>query len=370
MSIQHPIPYNNQTALNEALLALSASDALVKVSDVARLSLRLAKAARGEAFILQAGDCAERFSEATSEITAKKQTHLFDLAATLSQHISQPIVTVGRIAGQYAKPRSCILEQNGAQSHYAYHGDMINAEHGVEHRAADPKRLLQAYHAAKTVLGGLSQDVFTSHESLSLYYEQALTRETSAGLYNLSMHFPWLGMRNFLSEPHITYLSSIQNPIAIKVGPSADVDDIIRVVSRLNPEKVPGRISLILRLGVSCIDATLPKLIKAVQESGHLVTWLSDPLHGNTRVDGWGKKYRLYNEVLLEVMHVKRLLLAQGAVLGGLHLEISYRSDIRECVTDVSELVKDRVYDSALDPRLNYEQSMQLVRDVFAPHSQ
>lgn len=353
------LTYHNTNLLDQVKWQLQHLSPLVEVSDVNHFRKQLEKVFYGRAFVVQLGDCAERFSDAERSISLSKCNHLSQVKSHIENSLKVPVITVGRIAGQYAKPRSVPTELINGKLVYAYHGDMINGETISDLRMPDPYRLLKAYDSAKAVLSHMAEydeRFFTSHECFSLDYEHPLTRCENGLNYNLSTHFPWLGMRNLSSERHINYLSMIENPVALKIGPQAPIASMIDVIKRLNPQNVPGKIILVVRLGAANVSQSLPKFIHAVRENQLNVIWMSDPLHGNTQSDKYKRKFRLLSNAIDETIEVTEMLNHYGAHLGGVHLEASYKQNILECVSSLEELTENRTYDSALDPRMNPQQ--------------
>lgn len=329
----------------------------------------LIESLKDNGFILQIGDCAERFSEATSEITQMKYEQIIFLKKMLETKLELSVIPIGRIAGQYAKPRSAPMEIVDSEQILAYHGDIINAEMSShrQSRIPDPSRMLTAYDCSKKILSSLSQHetkVYSSHECFLLEYEYPLTRVMNNIQYGSSAHLLWLGMRNLESDKHISYLSQINNPIAIKVSSTSSVGSVLRAIKKINPENHKGKIVLVMRLGYKNVASFLPSLIQAV--SGHRlnVIWVCDPLHGNTQVDGTGLKYRVVDHMVDETLKMSEVLALSQINLGGIHLEASPRSDIQECIMSDYELTKRRQYDSALDPRLNAEQCIYYLEKV------
>ena len=361
-------PYNDVELLDRVQKELHALPALIKHYEVDVLRGHLEKVFHRQAFIIQVGDCAERFSEASQAVTYSKYQQLIFLKSFIERALDLPVIAIGRIAGQYAKPRSAMMETVSDKSVYAYYGDIINAEHSKDSRHADPNRILQAYNVSKAVLSYLAtfeKFVFTSHECFLLEYEKPLTRIQDNICYNLSTHFPWLGMRNILSEPHINYLSNIANPVALKIGTHTSPFWMVSAIQRLNPINQVGKIALVIRLGIDKVDKILPIFIQAIHENKLNVIWMCDPLHGNTQSDQYRKKFRLLKHAIEETIKVCDILHQSGTHLAGLHLEASYREDIQECISSHEELIENRIYESALDPRLNHNQCITYLEHVL-----
>ncbi len=365
------LTYNDNNLLADVQNQLATLPTLIEHNEVALLHQHFINVFHGQAFIIQMGDCAERFADACQNVTHYKYEQLIFFKRLVERVLKIPVITVGRIAGQYAKPRSSTTEIIAEQSVYAYHGDMINAEHAnnlSDSRNPDPYRMLQAYNASKKILLHLAEGeekIFTSHECFLLAYEQPLTRIREEVQYNLSMHLPWLGMRNLESKPHVDYLSKIDNPVAIKIGPDASIASIVSVIQKINPQNQIGKIILIGRLGVTHVRDKLPKIIQVIKQAQLNVIWMWDPLHGNTHCDRQGKKYRLLQDLIEETIISCDILCENDIDLGGLHLEASYKTDILECVDSLDELVGNRAYDSALDPRLNHNQCIAYFNQVL-----
>lgn len=401
---------------------LSALPPLVTSGEIKKLKQLIAKAGRGETFILQGGDCAESFDDCRSDIISNKLKILLQMSLILIHGMKKPVVRIGRIAGQYAKPRSSDLETINGLTLPSYRGDLVNSQQfDLESRTPNPELLLKGYsHAAmtlnfiralldggfadltqpqrwdlrfmehspqaeeyhtivrslsdsitfmKTIEGfGSSQlniiDFFTCHEALHLHYEQALTRNLHDGYwYDLSTHLPWIGMRTAnTNSAHVEFLRGISNPVGIKIGPSATKDWIQEIISLLNPEKEEGRLLLITRLGADKIEALLPPLIKAVQETGCPVTWCCDPMHGNTESTSEGIKTRHFDNILSELLQAVKIHQNNDSYLGGVHFELT-GDNVTECIGGARGLNEDdlkRAYKSLVDPRLNYEQSLEM----------
>jgi 3-deoxy-7-phosphoheptulonate synthase len=355
---------------------LAASPPLVRVEDVRALGDQLARVARGEANVIQAGDCAEHPDECTVEHVARKHTLLHLLGDTLRAETGKPVIHVGRIAGQFAKPRSDEFESVDGVDLPVYRGHMVNAP-GQDHasRRHDPLRMLTAYAAAHDVLEHLGwrgadthvprtgPSMWTSHEALVLDYELPQVRDLGDGDSVLgSTHWPWVGKRtNQLDSAHIDLIAEVINPVAVKVGPSTTEDQITALCDRIDPGRQPGRLTLIARMGVDAVNSCLPPLVAAVRRAGHPAIWLCDPMHGNTVTTHDGHKTRLLPTMAEEVKAFCRAVPLSGGIAGGLHLETT-PDDVMECATDLRVLDRPGIRRTTLcDPRLNPEQAVSLV---------
>lgn len=396
---------------------------LVTSWEVLGLQSQLAEAARGERFLLQGGDCAESFETCDSATIANKLKVLLQMSLVLIHGAQRRVVRVGRFAGQYAKPRSEAVESRNGVTLPSYRGDLINhPEFTAEARTPDPWLMLRGYERAALtinfiralVVGGFVNphhldywnldwvkdssmaeeyrriarvigdslqfteslagnhpggfhwiDFFTGHEGLHLPYEQAQTRQVPRqhGWFDLSTHFPWIGMRT--ADPdgaHVEYFRGIRNPIGVKVGPGMSAEQLKRLIQILNPENEPGRLTLIHRFGSERIADCLPRLIEAARSTGSPVLWCCDPMHGNTRVTNGGVKTRVFDEIVDELDQAFVIHKAHGGRLGGMHVELTGEA-VTECIggaRGLSENDLHRDYRSYLDPRLNYEQAMEL----------
>ncbi len=421
-SLQQPL-YPDATKLRATLKELSRRPPLVTPWEIRRLESLLAEAAAGKRFLLQGGDCAELFSECRPEIISNRLKVLLQMSLVLIYGLRMPVVRVGRFAGQYAKPRSADLETRGNMTLPSYRGDIVNGtEFTADSRTPDPERMLHAYHHAAATLnhvralgeGGFAdlhhpenwnlgfvnqealrkeyQDVvdailesirfmeavapgprtemervsfYTSHEALLLPFEEALTRlDTQSGrTFNISTHFPWVGMRTAQPDgDHVAYLSGIANPVALKVGPDMGADELKSLVRTLNPEGRPGRLTLITRMGAEHIERDLPGIIEAVKATGTPVLWTCDPMHGNTETLDSGIKTRRFQTMLTELESAFDIHAAAGTVLGGVHLELT-GENVTECTGGAGGLDEDdlkRAYQSQVDPRLNGEQALEM----------
>jgi 3-deoxy-7-phosphoheptulonate synthase len=400
--------------LREVAGTLASSPPLVVASEVDQLRERLAAVARGEAFLLQGGDCAETFATSSQADIAGKVRVLLQMSVVLTYGASMPVVKLGRIAGQYAKPRSANLEASGIAS---YRGDMVNDL--VGDRTPDPRRILRAYSTAASTLnllrayagGGLASldrvhawntafarstetgsryeklaaeidravrfmracgvhdaalegvELYASHEALILEYERALTRVEDGRAYDLSGHFVWVGERTRqMDGAHLDFVSRIANPIGVKLGPSTTPEIAAELVERLDPENRPGRLTLISRMSNSRIRDVLPAIVEKVTSTGHLVVWHCDPMHGNTEETADGVKTRHLDRILDEVDGFFDVHSELGTHPGGVHVELT-GDDVTECIGGTAELTAadlGRRYETACDPRLNIEQSLEL----------
>jgi 3-deoxy-7-phosphoheptulonate synthase len=340
---------------------------LVRFADCMALRERLARVASGAAHVLQGGDCAELFDEVSAATSARKLYQLYDVAAVIGRATGRPMVRIGRIAGQFAKPRSQPTERGpGGEPLPVYRGDAVNDVATTRAaRTADPHRMLLAYDKSAEVLDHLfGHPVYTSHESLLREYEEPLARVDPATgeLYGSSGHLLWVGDRSRqLDGPHIDLLARLSNPVAVKLGPTATAGDVTALIERLDPDRTPGRLILISRLGADRITDLLPPLVAAARAAwagapaGAGPVWLCDPMHANTVRTASGRKTRRLDDIVTEVGSFVRLLRAHGAHPGGLHLEMT-PDDVTECVDRRAEQTFPR-YRSACDPRLNPRQA-------------
>jgi len=415
--------YRDATALADAVAKLSRLPPIVVSWEVDRLREELAAAQRGERFLLQGGDCAESFDDCESDKIAKRLKILLQMSLVLTHGLKKPIIRVGRMAGQYAKPRSADTETRDGVTLPSYRGDIVNhAEFTPEARAPDPQLLLRGYERAaltinfiralidggfadlhhpeywdlgfvghspfkveyerivasvadgleffetissKEVHTALRADFYASHEALVLHYEQAQTRFIARNnrWYNLSTHMPWIGMRTAqLDGAHVEYCRGIANPVGVKVGTAMDAAWLQRLVTTLNPQNTPGKLTLIHRFGAKDIESALPKAIQAVRATGHSVLWICDPMHGNTESSQSGLKTRRFENILRELDLATRIHQDLGSHLGGVHVELT-GEDVTECTggaRGLADLDLQRAYKSSVDPRLNYEQSLEL----------
>lgn len=424
-ALQQP-SYPDPEALDSVLAELRRQPPLVFAGEVDDLRTNLAAASRGEAFVLTGGDCAETFAEATADHLRLKIQTLLQMAVVLTYGASLPVIKIGRIAGQYAKPRSSDMETRGDVTLPSYRGDAVNSfEFTPESRIPDPTRLLDLYHHAASTLnliraftrGGYadlrlvhhwnrgftanpayaryeslaeeihravkfleaagvssaaqmrSVDLFSSHEALLLDYESAMTRIDSrtGDPYNTSGHFLWIGERTRgVDDAHVELLAHVRNPIGVKLGPTTSIDDMCRLVDRLNPEGEEGRLTFITRMGADKIRHALPPLLEAQAHDGRPVTWVTDPMHGNTITSSTGYKTRRFETIMDEVTGFFEAHREAGTVPGGIHVELT-GDDVTEVLGGSEQLdeeaLRDR-YETLVDPRLNHQQSLEMAFQV------
>lgn len=348
---------------------------LTHAKDVLELRALLARVAAGEAQVIQAGDCSEDPAECTGGYIARKSGLLDVLAGVLKMVTHRPVLRVGRIAGQFGKPRSQPTELFGDVEMPVYRGHMVNSpEPDPELRKPDPGRLLAGYEAADEAMrhlgwmdpGGRQRpcpQVWSSHEALLLAYEIPMVRRCEDGeLILSSTHWPWIGERT--RDPggaHVNLLSEVINPLGCKVGAKTSVDQVLTLCELLDPRREPGRLTLIARMGVNAVADRLPPLVRAVREAGHPVIWMTDPMHANTVSGPDGLKTRFLETVVREVEEFQVAVRCGGGVAGGLHLETT-PDEVTECVANASEIdhVGDK-YTSFCDPRLNPAQAISVV---------
>ena len=420
------VPYSDQDKLARVIDEMGRLPPLVTSWEIENLKAEIARAARGEAFVLQGGDCAESFDDCRSESIAGKLKILLQMSLVLVHGTRKPVVRIGRIAGQYAKPRSADSETRGDVTLPAYRGDIINRDaFTAADREPDPTLMLRAYERAGLTLnfiraltdGGFADlhhpeywdvsfahgaareqyeaivtsiresldfvsaitgvesevlrrvDVYTSHEALALPYEQAQTRQVPrrTGWYNLSTHFPWIGMRTAqLDGAHVEFHRGIKNPLGIKVGPAMTIDWLLGLLDVLDPDRTPGRITLIHRMGAKAVQEKLPPLVEAVKRAGRNVLWICDPMHGNTETTAGGIKTRRFDNIVDELEQSFALHTQLGSRLGGVHVELT-GEDVTECTggaRGLSDTDLERAYKSRVDPRLNYEQALEMAMRI------
>jgi 3-deoxy-7-phosphoheptulonate synthase len=412
-------------ALDRALDELRAVPPLVFAGEARNLRHSLAEAAEGRAFVLQAGDCAESFDAFSANAIRDKLKVILQMAVVLTYGSGVPTVKIGRIAGQFAKPRSSATETRDGVELPSFRGDMVNDfAFEPEARRADPGRLVRAYHQSASTLnllrafakGGFADlsrvhawnlefldasvegrryealageidralrfmaacgidldaelqlhqvDFYTSHEALILGYEEALTRLDSLTdqWYDCSAHLLWIGERTHqLDGAHVEFHAGIENPVGVKLGPSATVDEVLALCERLDPERQPGRLTLVSRMGADCVADALPPLLHAVRDADHPALWICDPMHGNTFQHESGYKTRHFDDVMREVHGYFRVCDDAGVWPGGIHVELT-GEDVTECLGG-SEAILDghleKRYESECDPRLNARQSLDL----------
>lgn len=426
-ALQQP-NWPDQKHYEQVLTTLASLPPLVFAGEIRELKGRLAQAVRGEAFLLQGGDCSEEFARCTAPNIRETLKVLLQMAVILTYAGNKPVVKVGRIAGQYAKPRSSDTEIINGTEIPSYRGDMANsAEAELQARIPDPERLLQGYHMSAATMNllraftrggfgslhrvqawnqefvkqspmgrsyermakqisnalkfmdtiGISTDApqlkeaqfFTSHEALFLGYEEAMTREdsTDGGWYDCSAHMLWIGDRTRqLDGAHVEFLSGVHNPLGIKVGPSYDIDSILAIIERLNPHNEAGRMTIITRFGATAIEKHLPPLLRAVKNAGFNVLWTCDPMHANTFSSTSGHKTRDFENILSELRCFFELNWAEGTIPGGVHFELT-GDDVTECIGGARRLSPEQLglrYLTTCDPRLNAEQSLEMAFQI------
>ena len=421
---QQPV-WPDEDALKRVVAQLSGLPPLVFAGEARHLTRDLGEAAAGRAFVLQAGDCAESFSEFTADGIRDKLKVILQMAVALTYGAGLPVIKVGRIAGQFAKPRSSPTEQVGDQVVDSFRGHMVNDDvFDSAARRPDPTRLVTAYQQSVATLnllraftkGGfadLSQihawnqqfvsesaqgrrfeaiaegidaalrfmaacgidlgseealhevDFWTSHEALILDYEEALTRQDSltGDWYDCSAAMLWVGERTRqVDGAHCEFLSGIHNPVGSKVGPDATVDEVLGLCEKLNPGRVPGRLTLITRMGVDNVSRNLPPLLEAVRAEDHPVVWICDPMHGNTFTAENGRKTRRFDDITSELHAFFDAHRQVGTWPGGVHIELT-GDDVTECLGGVEDIAEDQLdqrYTTTCDPRLNARQSLDL----------
>jgi 3-deoxy-7-phosphoheptulonate synthase len=415
--------YPDPERLRSVVASMGRLPPLVTSWEIEALKANLAKAARGEAFVLQGGDCAESFEECSSANITAKLKILLQMSLVLVHGSHRPVVRVGRIAGQYAKPRSSDFETREGVTLHAYRGDNVNRPEFTEAaRRPDPELLLRGYERAALTLnfirslvdGGFADiqhpeywditfakvakqgteyeriveaireslsftravtgsdfadlrriDFFTSHEGLSLHYEEAQTHKVPRreGYYDLSTHFPWIGMRTAqLDGAHVEFFRGIRNPIAIKIGAAMTEDWLAGLLEALNPTREPGRITLIHRVGAEKVGDVLPRFIEWVDRANHPVLWVCDPMHGNTETTADGIKTRRFDKILHEVEAALDVHRRMGTVQGGVHFELT-GENVTECIggsTGIEAEDLKRDYRTKVDPRLNADQALEM----------
>ena len=425
--------YPDQAEFEATLQELHALPPLVTSWEILALKKQIAEAQEGRRFLLQGGDCAESFDGCTSDVISNRLKVLLQMSLVLVHGLRLPVVRVGRFAGQYAKPRSTDTETRDGVTLPSYRGDIVNAPAFTQQaRTPDPRRMIKAHARSAMTMnfvrslidGGFADlhhpeywdlnwvghspladeyrrmvegigdavrfmetlsgsevhnlnrvDFYTSHEALLLPYEEGQTREVPRqwGWFNLSTHFPWIGMRTAqLDGAHVEYFRGIRNPVGLKIGPSTTPDQLLRVMDVLNPDDEPGRLTLIHRMGAVGIAEKLPTLLEAVKREGRCVLWVCDPMHGNTETTRNGYKTRRFRNIRSELEQAFDLHAAAGSRLGGVHLELT-GEDVTECLGGARELTEtdlERAYRSTVDPRLNYEQALELAMLVVRKQAQ
>jgi 3-deoxy-7-phosphoheptulonate synthase len=421
LPIKQQPSWPNPDAVAAASAELATQPPLVFAGEVDILRDRLAEAARGEAFLLQGGDCAETFSGANADQIRNRVKTVLQMAVVLTYGASMPVVKMGRMAGQFAKPRSSDFETRGDVTLPAYRGDIVNGyDFTPESREADPARLIKGYHTAASTLnliraftqGGFADlrqvhswnqgfaanpanqryekmakeidraikfmiacgadfealkrtEFYTSHEGLLMDYERPMTRiDSRTGTpYNTSAHFIWIGERTReLDGAHVDFLSRVRNPIGVKLGPTTTADDMMRLVDLLDPNREPGRLTFITRMGAGKIRDALPPLLEAIKASDAQPLWVTDPMHGNGMTTPLGYKTRRFDDVVDEVKGFFEAHRAVGTHPGGIHVELT-GDDVTECLGGSEHLDEAALatrYESLCDPRLNHMQSLEL----------
>ncbi|MDT7782595.1 MAG: 3-deoxy-7-phosphoheptulonate synthase [Pseudonocardiales bacterium] len=357
----------DQARLDAVIDDLAASPALVTPRECDTLTARLARVAEGRAFLLQGGDCAERLDSVSAQAIRRKLRLLQQMSVILTSGSALPVVTVGRIAGQYAKPRSRPAETVDGRTLPVYRGDAVNGSgFTAAERQPDPARLRRVYDASRYTLDVLrtsGAEYFASHEGLLLDYEEALTRRDrrSGRRYATSGHLLWIGDRTRqLDGAHVAYFATVDNPVAVKLGPATTPEDALALADRLDPGRRPGRLTFIVRMGARRVRDLLPELVEKVSASGSPVVWMCDPMHGNTFEAPGRRKTRRFDDILAEVAGFVEVHRALGTHAGGLHVEMA-GEDVTECVgfgLGLEDLHRD--YQSACDPRLNPAQALEL----------
>ena len=421
------LPIKQQPQWPDASLVQAASaeiaslPPLIFAGEVDVLRERLAAAARGQAFLLQGGDCAETFAGATADAIRNRVKTVLQMAVVLTYGASTPVIKMGRMAGQFAKPRSSDTETRGDVTLPAYRGDIVNGfDFTPESREADPRRLVQGYHTSASTInlvraftqGGFADlrqvhrwnqgfarnpanvryeqmahdidkaikfmeaagadfdelkrvEFYTSHESLLMDYERPMTRIDSRNgtPINTSAHFLWIGERTRdLDGAHVDYMSRVRNPIGVKLGPTTKIDDMLRLIDKLDPNREPGRLTFITRMGSGKVRDALPPLLEAIKKVDANPLWVTDPMHGNGLTTPNGYKTRRFDDVVDEVKGFFEAHRAAGTYPGGIHIELT-GDDVTECLggsEQIDEATLATRYESLCDPRLNHMQSLEL----------
>lgn len=421
LEIKQQPQWPDADAVKAASAEVAGLPPLVFAGEVDQLRERLGNAARGEAFLLQGGDCAETFAGATADQIRNRVKTVLQMAVVLTYGASMPVIKMGRMAGQFAKPRSSDLETRGDVTLPAYRGDIVNGyEFTPESRTADPRRIVQGYHTAASTLnliraftqGGFADlrlvhywnkgftenpqnqryeqlareidravkfmvacgadfegmkrtEFYTGHEGLLMDYERPMTRiDSRTGTpYNTSSHFIWIGERTReLDGAHVDFLSRVRNPIGVKLGPSTTPETMLELIEKLDPDREPGRLTFITRMGAGKIRDALPPLLEAVKRSDALPLWVTDPMHGNGLTTPTGYKTRRFDDVVDEVKGFFEAHRAVGTHPGGIHVELT-GDDVTECLggsEQIDEADLATRYESVCDPRLNHMQSLEL----------
>ena len=409
------------SAVQAASAEIATLPPLIFAGEVDVLRERLAAAARGQAFLLQGGDCAETFAGATADAIRNRVKTVLQMAVVLTYGASTPVIKMGRMAGQFAKPRSSDTETRGDVTLPAYRGDIVNGfDFTPESREADPRRLVQGYHTSASTInlvraftqGGFADlrqvhrwnqgfarnpanvryeqmahdidkaikfmqaagadfdelkrvEFYTSHEGLLMDYERPMTRIDSRNgtPINTSAHFIWIGERTRdLDGAHVDYMSRVRNPIGVKLGPTTKIDDMLRLIDKLDPHREPGRLTFITRMGSGKVRDALPPLLEAIKQVDANPLWVTDPMHGNGLTTPNGYKTRRFDDVVDEVKGFFEAHRAAGTYPGGIHIELT-GDDVTECLGGSEQIDEDTLatrYESLCDPRLNHMQSLEL----------
>ena len=426
-ALQQPL-WPEQTEVDRVLADLSQLPPLVFAGEIRALKSLLAKAVKGDAFLLQGGDCSEDFSKVTAPKIRETLKVLLQMAIILTYAGGKPVIKVGRIAGQFAKPRSSNTETINGIEIPSYRGDMVNRPEPIEAaRIPNPKYMMKGYNMAASTLnllraftkGGFATrqrvhswnqefviqspmgrsyerlakqieqaikfmetigiptdnpqitqtELFTSHEALLLEYEEALTRvdSTSNGWYDCSAHMLWIGERTRqVNGAHVEFLRGVLNPIGVKIGPTYDLDDVKRLIDVLNPDNEAGRITLITRLGMKKIEKVLPPLLRGMKKEGFNIVWSCDPMHANTYTADSGHKTRNFNDILSEITCFFETHWSEGTIPGGVHFEMT-GENVTECTGGARNIIDEELHHNYLttcDPRLNAEQSLEVAFQI------
>jgi len=426
-ALQQP-KWPDQNALEKVTKDLALLPPLVFAGEIRTLKDLLAKASKGEAFLIQGGDCSEDFSQVTALTIRETMKVLLQMSVVMAYAGGKPAIKVGRIAGQFAKPRSSDTEIIDGVELPSYRGDMVNkSEPSIKARTPNPKYMLKGYYLAASTLNllraftrggyaalhrvqawnqefvaqspmGRSYDrlakqidqamkfmntigiptdipqinqtqIFTSHEALLLPYEEALTRidSTTGDWYDCSAHMLWIGERTRqVDGAHVEFLKGVLNPIGVKIGPDHDIDNIKQLIEILNPDNEPGRLTLITRMGCGNIEKKLPALLREIKREGSHIVWNCDPMHANTYTSESGHKTRDFNDILKEITRFFEIHWAEGTIPGGVHLEMTGKN-VTECVGGARNIVSEELhnrYDTTCDPRLNAEQSLEVAFQI------
>ena len=419
----------DQGELDRALKQIASYPPLVFAGEARSLQASLAQVCAGNAFLLQAGDCAESFEEFSANNIREKLRVILQMSVVLTYSLGVPVVKVGRIAGQFAKPRSSNMEKVGEIELPSFRGHIVNSDAFTESaRTPTPDRLVQAYNQSAATLnllraftkGGFADlsrvhawtqefvasspegqryeqiaseidralkfmracgvdtesnhslhetNVYTSHEALLLGYEEALTRQDSltGAWYDCSAHMLWIGERTRqLDSAHIEFLRGVGNPLGCKVGPTTDAEYVLELCEKLNPARIPGRLTLISRMGADKVEDALRPLLRAVRDSGHPIVWACDPMHGNTVTSAGGRKTRVFDRICAEIDGFVRAHKAEGTWPGGIHVELT-GDDVTECTGGADNILDSQLddrYQTVCDPRLNGRQSLDLAFTV------